>query len=97
MADEAVAAAIPSLGKLKYTLEEQLAFRKAVVARARALGGGVTAEELGQALWAVAKAETLGVGGGGGGGGVKRKGAKEDEKDEKGDKEGKGAKKARRK
>ncbi len=96
MADEAVAAAVPSLGKLKYTLDEQLAFRKAVVARARALGGGVTAEELGQALWAVAKAETLGVGGGGGGG-VKRKGAKEDEKDEKGDKEGKGAIKARRK
>lgn len=64
MADEAVAAAVPSMGKLKYTLEEYLAFRKAIVARAKALGGGVAAEELGQALWALAKAEVLGLEGG---------------------------------
>lgn len=59
MADEAVVTAVPSMGKLKYTLEEYLAFRKAIVARAKALGGGVAAEELGQALWALAKAEAL--------------------------------------
>lgn len=91
MSDEACAAAVPSLGKLKYTLEEYMAFHKAVLARAKALGGGMTAEELGQALWALAKAEVLGIlpgGLGGQKGEGKRAGGEA--------KEGTGAKKARR-
>lgn len=94
MSDEACAAAVPSLGKLKYTLEEYMAFRKAVLARAKALGGGVTAEELGQALWALAKAEVLGIPPGGSG---KKKGERKRGGEEgKEGKEGTGAKKARR-
>lgn len=90
MSDEACAAALPSLGKLKYTVEEYMAFRKAILARAKTLGGGVTAEELGQALWAVAKAEARGIlPGSSGKKGEGKRGAEEVE-------EGTGAKKARR-
>lgn len=96
MADEACAAAVPSLGKLKYTLEEYLQFRTAVVARAKALGGGLAAEELGQALWALAKAEALGIeAGSGANGGGKRAGGGGGGEAGKGD-GNKGAKKARR-
>lgn len=88
MADEAVAVALPHLGKLKYSLDEYTAFRVAVVARARALGGNVTAEELGQALWAMTKAEALGLLPGDGGSGGKGEGVSEQE-----EKKGKGGKK----
>ena len=60
MADEAMEA-IPGLGERKYTLPHYLEFASALQERAIELGQGWTAELVGRALWAEAKASILDI------------------------------------